>query len=461
MIVPRTQLIVLTALLVVPCAAVAGLLPQYWAPMALVIAVFAGTAVADGLWVLPELRQCAVSVREVVRLTCAREGVIPLHFHCPGEGARRIQTALALPRCFSSPERVVDLRLPEGKTEFRYDWPCRPRVRGRFLVTQCNVQVRSRLGFWDRRLSKTLAGEVRVYPNLVQERKPLAALFLNRGLGGFHVQRQVGQGREFEKLRAYMPGDTFADIHWKTSAKRGVPITREYQIERTQRVYVVLDMSRLSGRPLGQISEGGDGEDADPPSGHATPTNAMPILDQYLTSALLLAQVAGRQGDLFGVATFSDRVQNFLRAGGGAGHYNRCREALYNVAPQPVNPDFNELFPFLKLRLRRRALIIFLTSLDDPVLSEEFSEGIHLLSRQHHILVNMVRPPEVNPLFHSAPDSVEDIYRQLAGHLQWRQIMETGRRIGRQGAHLSLLESEKLSVQLASQYIRVKQRQIL
>ena len=54
--------------------------------------------------------------------------------------------------------------------------------------------------------------EIRVYPNLMAERKSLAALFLHRGAFGLHAQRQVGKGRDFEKLRDYIPGDGYDEI---------------------------------------------------------------------------------------------------------------------------------------------------------------------------------------------------------------------------------------------------------
>ena len=69
---------------------------------------------------------------------------------------------------------------------------------------------------------------------------------MNRGAFGVHAQRQVGQGREFEKLREYAPGDSYIDIHWKATAKRGRPVTKLYQVERTQEVYVIIDASRLA-----------------------------------------------------------------------------------------------------------------------------------------------------------------------------------------------------------------------
>src|SRR6185312_13308872 len=193
--------------------------------------------------------------------------------------------------------------------------------------------------------------EIRVYPNLLGERKNLAALFLNRGAFGLHAQRQVGKGRDFEKLREYVPGDGYDEIHWKATARRGKPITKVFQIEKTQEVYVIVDASRLSARKPDENAE----------------TNS--VLERFVTAALVLGLAAEQQGDLFGLLTFTDKVETFVRAKNGDAHYNTCRDALYTLEPKIVTPDFDELCTFLRLRLRRRALLVFLTALDDPAVA--------------------------------------------------------------------------------------------
>jgi uncharacterized protein (DUF58 family) len=80
----------------------------------------------------------------------------------------------------------------------------------------------------------TCRAELRVYPNLLGERRAVASIFLRRALPGVHSARQIGKGRDFEKLRDYVPGDSFDDIHWKATAKRAHPVTKVFQIERTQ-----------------------------------------------------------------------------------------------------------------------------------------------------------------------------------------------------------------------------------
>jgi uncharacterized protein (DUF58 family) len=139
--------------------------------------------------------------------------------------------------------------------------------------------------------------EIRVYPNLFDERKNLSGLFLNKGLG-IHTQRQVGKGRDFEQLREYLPGDSFEDIHWKTTAKRGEPITKVYQIERTQQIYVIIDASRLSARSPEANSAPIQGD------AQTAVADLTTMLQRFITSALIMALAAERQGDMFGLLTF-------------------------------------------------------------------------------------------------------------------------------------------------------------
>jgi uncharacterized protein (DUF58 family) len=298
--------------------------------------------------------------------------------------------------------------------------------------------------------------EIRVYPNLFEERKNLSALFLNRGLG-VHAQRQIGKGRDFEQLREYLPGDSFEDIHWKSTARRGLPITKVYQIERTQEIYVIIDASRLSARSSEGNSLSRHGVEAQKHAGEVTT-----VLQRFITAALIMALAAERQGDLFGLLTFDDKIRAFLKAKMGKAHFDVCRDALYTLQPQRVSPDFAELFTFIGTRIRRRALLVFLTHLDDPVLADNFTQHIDLISRNHVVLVNTIKPMVVKPLFASeSVSSVNDIYRDLGGHMVWRQIQETQKVLQRRGVGFAMLNNETLCSEMVSQYLTLKRRQVL
>ena len=176
----------------------------------------------------------------------------------------------------------------------------------------------------------------------------------------------------------------------------------------------------------------------------------------------MLGLVAEQQGDLFGLLAFSDRVQRFVRAKSGRGHFSGCRDALYTLQPESASPNYDELFTFVRLRLRRRALLLVLTSLDDPVLVESFTRNAELIGRHHLVLVNMLRPAGAHPLFSEpATESVDAIYEQLGGHVQWHNLRELGKVLQRQGVQFAQLEDETMAATLVTQYMNVKQKQLL
>jgi uncharacterized protein (DUF58 family) len=190
--------------------------------------------------------------------------------------------------------------------------------------------------------------------------------------------------------------------------------------------------------------------------------NYTTIMERFAAAALVMGLAADRQGDLFGLLAFDDKIRKFVRAKNGRAHYDVCRDALYTMQARSVSPDFNELFAFIGTQIRRRALLIILTNLDDPVLAESFTTNIDVVSRQHLVLVNMLKPNGVDPLFSDAHvKSVNDIYDKLGGHMRWRHLRETEKLLQRRGIGFHMLANENLCSDLVSQYLTVKRRQLL
>jgi hypothetical protein len=99
--------------------------------------------------------------------------------------------------------------------------------------------------------------------------------------------------------------------------------------------------------------------------------------------------------------------------------------------------------------------------LDDPVLAENFARATKLLARRHLVLAGMLRPVVAHRLFEEDVESVEDVYRGLAGHIAWRRLKELEAVLARQGVRLSVIEPENFSSALIGIYDSVKQRQLL
>jgi len=340
-----------------------------------------------------------------------------------------------------------DIRgLTLNEQELVNNWHCTPHARGQFKLPFAHLETPSMFRLWMIRYAHPVNAEVRVFPDLRDQRKKASSLFLRRQQDGIASIRQMGKGREFEMLREYVRGDSYEDIHWRSTAKRRQPITKTYQIERTQEIYVMIDVSRLSGKPMHTP----DGEPAEP------------VLERFIQSAMLLQQAAAQQGDLFGLVVFSNKIDRFVRARGGKTHYTSCAEALYTLQPRKVSPDFESVFAFIRTRLRKRALMIFLTDLEDPVIAETFVKNTEMISHQHLVFANVMTDPEVEPIFGQCEvNSNIDLYARLARHLQWKNTRELGLELSRKGVHFNQMDEVNATTQVISQYMQVKQRQLL
>ena len=440
--VPSRRLLLAIAALI-PVAAIAGPLPVFW-PLCVIALAGIGVAAAFDLFAGPrEADFPTVSAPPVTRVSRDRPAAIHLVISPPGEKFPRFRLALALPTLVASEQTELVVVRPAASRPLTVDWKCTGGRRGRWKIGPVCLEVGSPLGLWEIRRRQSLSAEIRVYPNLFSERRQLAALFLNRGQSGVTRRRIVGRGRDFERLREYQPGDSFDEVHWKATAKRGRPVTKVFQVERTQEIYVVIDASRLSARPV--VVDG----------------RPMTTLERYLTAALVLLLAAGRQGDRFGLVVHDRRLRTFLRASNGAVHYGACREAVHAMEPDEGSPDFAELFSTLRSRLRRRALLVFLTDLSDPLLAEEFAAHVRLVARQHLVLVNQVNLPGAEPVFSRPVTDGAQLYERLAGHFQWREARDTAARLRPLGVEARRLDQERLATELVSQYLQVKGRQAL
>jgi uncharacterized protein (DUF58 family) len=429
--IPSSRMIWVVAVVGFPAATLAALSPSARVAAFVCLVVVAALILGDAS--RRSLRGIRVELPELVRMFKDRSAEIRVRIH--HVSSARVRIGVVVPEGIHAEYEETDVELPSGTSEFVWKWTA--LRRGLYRIDAVYLEALSPWGMWQVRRKDAAAMEIRVYPNLRRDDDLKA---LRQGVSGAHSVRQVGRGREFEKLREYMPGDGLDEIHWKATARRGRPITKVFQVERTQEVYVIIDRSRLSARPVGEET----------------------VLERSISAGLIVGSAAEKRGDLFGLAAFSDTLDAFVRARNGKAHYAACRDAIYQLHPKPVSPDFDEIATFLRLRLRRRALLLFLTSLDDPVLAENFARATKLLARRHLVLAGMLRPASAKRLFENDDvESAEDVYRDLAGHISWKRLKELEASLARGGVRLSVIDPKSFSSGLIGIYDSVKQRQLL
>ena len=432
MMIPSWRLIVVAGLVLLPASALITLAPEF-APAAM-FSSLGGLAffLIDEFLGTRRLRLLMVEAPASVRLTQRRTAEVPIILLNSSPRPQIARVALAIPDGINCGELCQTIEIPPGKSA--HNWRFTGMVRGDHYLSDLYLEIRSPLGLWYLRSSRRLTSELRVYPDLRD--RATAAVFQRARQTGTRPHRQIGKGREFDRLRQFMPGDSYEDIYWKGTAKRGAPVVKLYHLEHSQRVYVALDCSRLSTM-----------ED---------------VLDGYVEAALHLALSAERQGDRFGVVVFSDRVHSIVQARHGAAHFRLCRDAIYNVKPRRVNPDFSDVFATLQSRITRRSLIVFLSCLDDAMLADTFERDVKVIARRHLVLVHLMKSALWKPLFDGPPpENLDAVYSRLAGQLHWNRIRQLQISLHSRGVRLSLLDPGQAKLQIAAAYMDVKRRQLL
>jgi hypothetical protein len=56
---------------------------------------------------------------------------------------------------------------------------------------------------------------------------------------------------------------------------------------------------------------------------------------------------------------------------------------------------------------------------------------------------------------------LDDLYRELGGHVQWHNLLELGKKLKQRGVQFTLVPNARLSADVVSQYLNVKRRQLV
>jgi uncharacterized protein (DUF58 family) len=244
----------------------------------------------------------------------------------------------------------------------------RPLKRGHFSFERCEIDLPSPLGLWSDRRLLDLPDATRVYPDFARlyEGQLLAVDNWLSQLGVRQKQRR-GQGLEFHQLREFREGDSLRQIDWKATARQRTPIAREYQDERDQQIIFMLDCGRHMRSQDDELSH----------------------FDHALNACLLLSYVALRQGDAVGLSTFASEQPRYLAPVKGTSHLNTLLNTVYDLNSTQRSADYQAAATQLLARQKRRALVVLVTNLRDE--DDELLPAVHLLSRQHQVLVASLR----------------------------------------------------------------------
>ena len=335
--------------------------------------------------------------------------------------------------------REAQLTVPALRTRaWRYQ--LLPTARGKYGFGNTVIRFRTRLGLLWRQAAYQTTTDVKVYPDIREARKHEIYAHRNkRPEPGLRRMRIRGQGREFESLREFAIGDEIRHISWAATARRGKLITRQYTIERSQNIVVLLDTGRLMTARIGKLTK----------------------LDHAVNATLSIAYVAAAGGDNVGLVAFSRRVVSYLPPRRGHDQINRLMEALYSLEPQMIEPSYKRAFNFFSANCHRRSLVVILTDLVDRDASAELLAHTSQLIPRHLPLIITIGDTDLRELVRSDPVNSTDVYRQAVAEEILRQREEALTRIRHAGGLALDVPAGRLSLELVNKYLEVKERGLL
>jgi uncharacterized protein (DUF58 family) len=288
-----------------------------------------------------------------------------------------------------------------------------------------------------------LSQTVRVYPALRTGEEQQIYLARSRQIDlQLRRAQQRGLGRDFESLREYREGDDLRDICWTATARRGSPITRQYQTERSQPVWIVLDCGRLLRSRVA----------AEP--GRKVHSK----LDHACSTAVAMAQLALYSGDRVGLLAYGQGIQQRLLPGRGAAHLRQLIELLAQVRAEPSEADHLRATATLGRLQPRRSLILWITDLAETAMRPEVIDGAVQLLRRHVLLFVAMAQPEVESIAKAKPKNIEEMFRAAAAQEMAGRREVLLARLHEQGALTLDLKPEALTSSVLNQYLIVKER---
>lgn len=320
-----------------------------------------------------------------------------------------------------------------------------PPRRGDYQFGNLNLRWWGVLGLMLRQASFPARAPVKVYPNLLDIRK--YELQTRKGMLqeiGLRRARMLGSGTEFERLREYQLDDEFRKIDWKATARRGKPVTREFETEKSQSIMCLLDAGRLMRPPVNdEANQSGQ---------------ALAKIDYAINAVLMLSYVCGLRGDRVGLLTFADDVTNYLAPRAGRGQFYRMLATLYAVESQPVESDYVRAFSYLGAKYKKRSLIVIISDIATGIAADILVEQIAPLVPRHLPLLVAISDPTVVRIACQVPRDSVGVYERAIAE-QWIDerilILE---KLRQRGVLTLDVPANQLTMAVVNKYLELKAR---
>jgi uncharacterized protein (DUF58 family) len=324
---------------------------------------------------------------------------------------------------------------PLEKKEIHYT--IKPEERGLFEFNAINIYVSSIMGLVERRITVDAHEEVKVYPSVFQMRKYELQVFSKTAIfQGIKKVRRIGNNNEFEQIKNYVQGDDLRSINWKATSRRNELMVNQYQEERSQQVYCLIDKSRSMQMPFENLT----------------------LLDYAINSTLVLSNIILKKGDKAGVITFSDKIGAQLTAESKTGHLRKIMDVLYNQKTQFMESNYEKLYFSTKSTIKGRSMLLLFTNFESMYALERNIALLRKINQNHLLVVVFFENTELEKTTHLEAKNVKDVYYKTIAQKFAMEKKLIVQELHKYGIQSILTKPRDLSVNTINKYLEIKSR---
>lgn len=310
-----------------------------------------------------------------------------------------------------------------------------PKKRGEYVFGEVHCFASTKLGLIERRFSFESEKNVMVYPSFVQMKEmDFYASHKIKSLFGFKRVRRIGHTLEFEQIKEYVVGDDIRTINWKATAKQRRLMINQFQDEKSQDVYCLIDGGKNMKMPF----------------------NGLSLLDYSINSCLALTNVALKRKDKLGMLQFSGKVSRFIKANAQKSQLRKVMENLYQITPDYAMTDFAHLYAYVTRKITKRSLLILYTNFEHKVSLERQLVFLRAINKKHELILVIFKNTEVEKLRQSIPQNINEIYDVSIAEDLLLQKQEMLYLLRKNGIQAILTSPEELQINVINSYLIMK-----
>ena len=324
-----------------------------------------------------------------------------------------------------------------GQEVIQHKYEVTPLTRGKYHFGFLNCFISTLLHLVQRKIQVAKPQVVPVYPSIIQmkelELKTLASIALAPGIKKL---RRIGHSYEFEQIKYYQRGDDIRSINWKASSRRNELMVNQYEDERSQQIYCIIDKSRVMRMPFAGLT----------------------LMDYAINTSLALSNIILKKHDKPGLITFSDKLGSLIPAAQHNRQLQKILNALYAEKEREVEANYELLHYATRKLINGRSLILLFTNFESNFALERVLPTLRKVNKNHLLVAVLFINTEIEDFARKPPKTTEDLYRQTTAEKFLYEKKRMAYRLRQYGIQTIITRPEDLSINAINKYLELKSK---